>query len=259
MGNLLELNGVSKFFGGLHAVEGIDLTLEEGGFLGLIGPNGAGKSTLLNVIAGYYPATSGKTFFKGQDITDWPNWKRARAGLARTYQSNRLLPTRTVAHHIQLAIQAAKNPSVGAAVRQAFRPYRDPTDEAVAALAPFGMEELLLEEAEALPHGHQRLLGIAMTVAACPVRPGLLLLDEPVTGMNDVEIEFTLDAVRRLRADGFTVIIVEHNMRALMRSVERVYVLDVGKKLAEGTPAEIASNPKVIDAYLGSALQGEET
>jgi ABC-type branched-subunit amino acid transport system ATPase component len=249
--SVLELEAVTKTFGGLAAVQEVSFSVAEGDYLGLIGPNGAGKSTLMNLISGFLTPTGGAVRLMGQDVTDWPAWRRARLGLARTFQSNRLLPNRSVLEHLVLALRSRKSPSVLAALAGAFGRRSDIRADAMSHLELFGMVEMIDERADQLSWGHQRLLGVAMSVTACRSRPGLLLLDEPVAGMNEVEVGQALSVFRRLRESGFAIVLVEHNMSAVMSSVDRVLVIELGRRLAEGRPDEIVKDPRVIEAYLG--------
>lgn len=252
---LLQLESVSRNFGGLRAVVDLDLAVGPDDCVGLIGPNGAGKSTAINLISGSLSPSHGNVIFGGRDVTSWPVWRRARIGVARTFQANRLLPGRTVEEHLRLAMRAASGVTLTSALRSAL-PQRHRREIALPeGLAEIGLLDMLHERADQLSFGHQRLLGIAMSVCACVERPALLLLDEPVAGMNQVEVDATLRIIAALRRSGFAILLVEHNMSAVMRAVERVVVLNLGQKLAEGTPQEISRDSAVITAYLGKSAE----
>lgn len=253
--DLLTLDGISKSFGGLLAVDDVTFGLPRDGYIGLIGPNGAGKSTLVGLISGATRPTSGRILFDGTDVTAWPAWKRARHGIARTFQANRLLPKRSVSDHILLALRARGNPGVAWSLASALQPARTRARLVEEALEPFAMAHLADERADQLSFGHQRLLGVAMAVTACPHRPALLLLDEPVAGMNETEVASALAIFSRLRQDGFALLLIEHNMNAVMQSVDRVVVLELGRTLIEGTPAEVTRDERVIEAYLGRGVE----
>lgn len=234
---LLKVEGMTRRFGGLVAVKDLSFEVREGEILGLIGPNGAGKSTTFNVVSGYYKPTSGRLAFKGRDITGQGPARIARQGLVRTFQHDSLLREMTVYDNIVVGTFAM--------LRQ--RPERDARVRETAAL--MGLTEVLDEVAGNLPHGLQRLVSIAIAFAA---RPSLLCLDEPLTGLNQTEAMAVLAIFRRMREEhGISILLVEHNMKAVMDICDRIVVLDYGVFLATGTPLEIQTNPDVISAYLG--------
>ncbi|AUL13713.1 ABC transporter ATP-binding protein [Bordetella bronchiseptica] len=234
---LLKVEGMTRRFGGLVAVKDLSFEVREGEILGLIGPNGAGKSTTFNVVSGYYKPTSGRLAFKGRDITGQGPARIARQGLVRTFQHDSLLREMTVYDNIVVGTFAM--------LRQ--RPERDARVRETAAL--MGLTEVLDEVAGNLPHGLQRLVSIAIAFAA---RPSLLCLDEPLTGLNQTEAMAVLAIFRRMREEhGISILLVEHNMKAVMDICDRIVVLDYGVFLATGTPQEIQTNPDVISAYLG--------
>lgn len=234
---LFEAAGISRSFGGLKAVSNLSFTIREGEILGLIGPNGAGKSTTFNLISGYYRPHTGKLTFAGRDITGLKPSKVGRLGLVRTFQ-----------HHSLLAdLNVHENILTGAYMFVRDATAREQRIRETAELV--GLTSYLDEVAKNLPHGHQRLLSIAIAFAS---RPKLLCLDEPLTGLNGAEITHALDVIRRIRDDfGTTILLVDHNMRAVMKTCGRIVVLNFGEKLAEGSPEEVSRNPEVIRAYLG--------
>lgn len=236
---LLEARSITRRFGGLLAVSDLSFEVREGEILGLIGPNGAGKSTTFNLLSGFYRLTSGSITFLGKPLESGHPWKAARRGLVRTFQHDSLLKDMSVYDNILIgACQSVSDPAArDARVRETASIMR--------------LDSLLNEEARNLPHGHQRMLSIAIAFAG---HPKLLCLDEPLTGLNQTEAEEALALIRRLRDDfGTTILFVEHNMRAVMSLCDRIVVLHHGRKLASGTPEEISSNQAVIDAYLGGA------
>jgi branched-chain amino acid transport system ATP-binding protein len=237
MSALLVAQDLSRRFGGLLAVSALSFEVREGEVLGLIGPNGAGKSTTFNVISGFYRPTSGRLSFRGEDITGMSASAISRRGLVRTFQHGSLL--RDMSVHDNILIGALR------AVRE--RRGRERRVQETAEL--LGLGGLLDANAGSLPHGHQRMLSIAIALAA---RPTLLCLDEPLTGLNSTEIAAALQSMQRIRQEfAITIMLVDHNMRAVMRICDRIVVLNHGQKLAEGTPAEIRNDPEVIRAYLG--------
>ncbi|WP_445503823.1 ABC transporter ATP-binding protein [Microvirga sp. G4-2] len=234
---LLITKGLTRRFGGLVAVSNLDLEIRPREILGLIGPNGAGKSTTFNLISGFYKPTSGKLFIFGENCTGKSPLTISRLGLVRTFQHGSLMRSMTVSDNILLGtIHGIK----GAAKRR----------ERVAETAEMlGLTPYLSDEAGNLPHGLQRLVSIGIAFAA---RPRLLCLDEPLTGLNQTEVANTLTVLGRIRDEfSCSVLLVEHNMKAVMRVCDRIVVLHHGQHLATGTPAEIRADKKVIDAYLG--------
>jgi len=249
---LLEIRGLTKVFGGLTAVNKLDLTVSQGEIVGLIGPNGAGKTTFFNLISGVLKPTRGKIFYKGKNITGLKTDRIASRGIVRTFQATNVFPDMTVfenlavAHHLQ-----AKAGFMGAIFdsRAAREDNRDIEQKTMGILDYMGLIPFKDELAKNLPHGHLRLLGIALALAA---KPELLLLDEPITGMNPEEVTTVMGKIEGLWEKGITLVVVEHNMKALMKLGHRIVVMNFGRKIAEGTPEEIHNNKEVIEAYLGT-------
>lgn len=238
-GSILQAENISRRFGGLVAVSDFSFEIRAGEVLGLIGPNGAGKSTTFNVLSGYFRPSSGRITFLGEDVTGLSAVAMSRRGLVRTFQHGSLLKGMTVRENILIgALRSVRD-------KHARDRRIDETAEML------GLAAMLDSNAGSLPHGHQRMLSIAIAVAA---RPKLLCLDEPLAGLNNTEMSAALVAMRRLRDEfGMTIFLVDHNMRAIMQICERVVVLNYGRKLAEGTPLEIRQNAEVIRAYLGAS------
>ncbi len=224
-------------FEGVKAVDGVDLTLDQGEIMGLIGPNGAGKTTFMNAVSHFVPRTSGRVILGGQDVTSWPPHRLATAGLVRTFQDVATFPELTVFENVELG-------ALGAGLSR-----RKARARAWTLLEELGLERMATMPASALPHGEERRVGIARAVA---VAPKFLLLDEPAAGLDDRESLQLAETIAKLRDDvGCGVLLVEHDMRIIFRVCERIQVLDFGKPLALGTPGEIRTNPDVITAYLG--------
>ena len=230
---LLELSGLTKRFGGVTAVNAVDLTIPEGHVLGLIGPNGAGKTTLINLISGHFRADRGAIRFAGAEVTGLRPDQLARRGIARTFQSIRLFKGLTV----------MENALLGAFVRGSSPAL------ARAALERLGLAHRADALAGELAYGDQRRLEIARALAS---QPRLLILDEPAAGMNPTESAALRDLLRALAAEGLTIVLIEHDVRLVMGASERVAVLNFGRKIAEGTPGEIQADADVREAYLGA-------
>ena len=248
---LLELKGVTKYFGGLAAVSGFDMDVNEGEIRALIGPNGAGKTTMYNLITGFYPVTQGTITYNGQEITGLKPHQIAERGLVRTFQATSILfADHTVLQGMMVArhLEAGMNP-VTKFLGAAAKTEENNRKKCLELIEFFGLTQFKDELAVNLPHGHQRALGVALAMAT---EPKLLCLDEPVTGMNPTETEHFMGLIRNVRDQGITLLLVEHDMKAVMDISDRITVLSFGKKLAEGTPKEIQTNKEVVEAYLGA-------
>jgi branched-chain amino acid transport system ATP-binding protein len=249
---LLDVRGVSKRFGGLAAVREVSLSVEEGEIVGLIGPNGAGKTTLFNLISGVYHPDRGQILYRSRDITRLPLHATAALGLVRTFQLSSLFMDLTVFENVLIAAYrpAGFNLSLALFGTGADRKQAAWAREKAAATLDFmRLTELRDATARVLPYGHQKSLSVAVALAC---NPAMLLLDEPMAGLNDTETRMMMDDLRRIRATGLSMIVVEHNMTAVMALSDRIAVLNFGEKLAEGGSDEVRRNPQVIAAYLGS-------
>ena len=250
---ILQVEALTRRFGGLTAVDNLTFEVAAGEIRGLIGPNGAGKTTTFNVISGFYAPTSGRVIYDGRDISGLKTSRIAGLGLIRTFQITTLFQELSVFENVlvgcYLEAKAGLLPTLLGSNRARETAAAEKTREA---LAFFGLEERRDEPAFNLPHGLQRALGMAVALVA---DPKLLLLDEPFTGMNPEETRHMMDLVRRVRDRGITVLLVEHDMQAVMGLCDKITVLNFGQLLTEGTPEEIRQHPEVIEAYLGSAGQ----
>ncbi|MFC1950422.1 ABC transporter ATP-binding protein [Chloroflexota bacterium] len=251
---LLEVKKITKRFGGLTAINDLDLQVESGELAALIGPNGAGKSTFFNVISGVMRPTSGKVFFEGKDITGIKPHRIAEKGLVRTFQGTTLFSHLSVLKNVEIACHIAAKPNTIAAILglPSSKQREEETRQFAADIVKLvGLDTVTEELARNLPHGYQRTLGVAIALAT---RPKLLCLDEPVTGMNVEEVQFMTELISKIRKEGTTVLLIEHTMRVVMGICDRITVINFGGKIAEGTPEEIKNNKDVLEAYLG----GEE-
>ncbi len=239
----VEASGIAVHFEGVKAVDGVDLTLARGEILGLIGPNGAGKTTFINAITGFQRPTAGSVTIDGRDVTGWDASRIARRGLIRTFQSVRLFPRLTVLENVEAA-------AVGNGLRR-----RGARRHAYSLLERFGIADRAYQDGNGLPHGQERALGIVRALAA---QPRYLLLDEPAAGLNEVESDALVRSLAEVRDEfGCGLLVIEHDMRVIMRLCERIQVLDYGKTLAIGTPEEVRRNPAVLTAYLGRRREAE--
>lgn len=249
---LLRLEQLLMQFGGLTAVNNFSLTLRDGELIGLIGPNGAGKTTVFNMITGVLTPTAGRVSWRGANITRLAAQQIAARGIARTFQNIRLFSDMTVIENVLVSFHYDLEAHFWEAMLGLPRYRREEArirEEAVAYLDDLGLAYLAEEKAGSLPYGQQRRLEIARALA---MRPGLLLLDEPAAGMNPQETMELADLLQDLRKKyALTIFLIEHDMKFVMRVCERIKVLDYGITIAEGTPAEIQTNPEVIKAYLG--------
>jgi branched-chain amino acid transport system ATP-binding protein len=247
---LLEVSGLTKHFGGLAAVNQLDFHVNKGEILGLIGPNGAGKTTVFNLITGVFPSTRGRVVFDGVDITHKKPHQVARLGIGRTFQLNPLFGNFTVLENISASFHLHPSSSLldiyfNTATYRRNEAYIQEQSLEISKLA--GLDRVKYELAKNLPHGYQKMLGMARALAT---RPRLLLLDEPIAGMNPDEIDSALKNIRKTQQQGVTILIVEHNMQ-ILDLCDRVVVISFGQKITEGLPQEVRGNEEVIKAYFG--------
>jgi branched-chain amino acid transport system ATP-binding protein len=249
---LLECRNVSRYFGGLRAVGGLSLTLEPGELVGLIGPNGAGKTTVFNMITGIFPPTEGEVLLEGRSLAGLAPYRVTQLGIARTFQNIRLYKEMSVLDNVRTAMHADRGYGLFDALLRTRRfgaAERRLTEQAEALLERMKLSARRDERAGSLPYGEQRRLEIARALAT---GPKLLLLDEPAAGMNPSEVGDLLELVRGIQRDfGLTILLIEHQMSLVMNLCQRLVVLDFGEAIAQGTPAEIQSNARVLEAYLG--------
>lgn len=251
---ILELRKINKAFGGLQAVEDLDLKIEKGEIFGLIGPNGAGKTTTFNLISGVYPPSGGRVLFEGQDITGMKAHKVAKIGIARTFQITSLFREYTVLENVLTGFHLSLRSGLWSSLfptTESLKKERTIRERALEILSFLEIQHLQNQEAQNLSFGHQRLSTLAMALA---LDPKLLMLDEPVGGLNPEEIRMIIDRIEKIqdRKPDIAIILVEHNMPVVMNICQQIVVMNFGEKIAEGSPDEIRSDPDVIQAYLGS-------
>jgi branched-chain amino acid transport system ATP-binding protein len=262
---LLRVEGLTRTFAGLAALQGVSFELEAGGIFGLIGPNGAGKTTLLAILAGALRPTAGRILFEERDVTGMPAFAAVRAGIVRTHQVPRPFRTLSVLDNVEVGIRfgrASRAPAAGRAAvgggggRDAAGSAsgaRDAAGGAMQVLERVGLAHRARAAAGTLSVGDQKRLELARALAA---RPSLLLCDEVCSGLTAAEAESVLRLLREIRAAGTTILYVEHDLKAIMAVCDRVIVMDHGQKLAEGSPAAVQTNPAVIEAYIGASGKG---
>lgn len=250
--NILELQNITIRFGGLTAVDKLDIKVKSGEILSLIGPNGAGKSTVFNLITGIYKPSEGIILFQGEELTGSPPYRIAQKGITRTFQSIRLFSDLSVFDNVRIGAHVCGH--AGLFHSLSYSPFmcmeeKALGEKALATLDFLGLTHKKTEIAKNLSYGEQRRLEIARALVS---NPKVLLLDEPAAGMNPYEKTVLMDIIRKIRDTGVTVFLVEHDMTLVMGISERIVVLDYGRKIAEGTPLEIRQNNSVIEAYLGT-------
>ena len=255
MAELLKVDNVSMVFGGLRAVSNLSMHIDKGELIGLIGPNGAGKTTAFNMITGVYTPTEGKVYFNGQQSSGKKSYQVTQMGMARTFQNIRLFSELSVIDNVKIAYNMHVTYNLADAIVRDGKYLSEEeyiTQKALDLLKIFHLEEEAHEVAKNLPYGKQRRLEIARALAT---EPKLLLLDEPAAGMNPQETKELMEMIRWIRKEfNLSILLIEHDMGLVMGVCERIYVLEYGMKIAEGTPDEIKQNARVIEAYLGEEV-----
>lgn len=252
---ILTLEHISMSFGGLKALSRLSLEVDKGSISSLIGPNGAGKTTVFNIITGIYRQDRGRVIYRGKDISRLPGSRVTALGIARTFQNIRLFQSMTALENVMVGMHSkTRSGPLQALFKTPFqvREEKESARRAFEILEFLGLADLYDDPASSLPYGGQRRLEIARAMAA---DPGVLLLDEPAAGMNPLETRELMDLILKLRERGLTIVLVEHDMKLVMGISESITVLDHGAKIAQGTPDEIRTNEKVIEAYIGSPMK----
>ena len=252
-GIVLQLDQVTKRFGGLTAVDNVSFQIRRGEIFALIGPNGAGKTTLFNTVTGMYKTTSGTIVFQGKDITGLKPYRVAGLGIARTFQQIRLFSYMSALDNIKVGEHHRMRARLWDSLFKTPRARREEREVEAKAMELHkfvGIEDQAYNYARNLPYGHQRRLEIARALAT---NPSLLLLDEPAAGANPQEKRQLMELVERVRGQGITILLIEHDMKVVMGISDRILVLDYGERIAEGKPQEVRTNPRVIEAYLGKS------
>lgn len=248
---LLHVDNLSKEFGGIHAVENLNFTIEPGTIHSIIGPNGAGKTTLFNLITGVYTPTTGTILLKGEDITNVPTYALAGAGVSRTFQNLQIFFNMSAVENVMVGNHLNTDsrflPSLFGlpSIKQGERACRERAEKI---MCEVGLESYIGSDADSMPYGALKWLEIARALAS---EPEILLLDEPAAGLNPMETQEIDELIKRIAAKGITVVLVEHDMKLVMGVSDHILVLDSGRKLAEGTAEDIRQNPAVVEAYLG--------
>jgi branched-chain amino acid transport system ATP-binding protein len=250
---ILSARNISKNFGGLNALDRVDMDLERGRIHGLIGPNGSGKTTMLNVLSGIYPPSAGSVLFEGAEMASAPPHSIAAAGVARTFQNLRLFKDLSVLENVLVGRQPHLGYGLGTIFLQRHRSAERRARERAQELVQFvGLSHRASVRAADLPYGEQRRVEIARAIA---LEPKLLLLDEPLVGMNPTEVDRVVGLFMKIRENGCSLLLVEHTMRVVMNICERITVLNFGRRIADGTSSEVRANPDVISAYLGEGRE----
>jgi branched-chain amino acid transport system ATP-binding protein len=250
---ILETRGLSVHFGGLKAVDKVDMAVRQGHIHGIIGPNGAGKTTLFNMLTGFIEPAAGRIFFKGRDITGFPPHAAASLGLCRSFQNIKLFKTMTVLENVKVGFHHRLRTSLFDAVFRGRRFREDEklaVDQGMELLQTMGLAKYASFKAAKLPYGTQRRLEIARALAS---NPEVLLLDEPAAGMNPAETAELTASIRNINAGGKTIVVIEHDMKLIMKICDRITVLNQGSKICEGDAEKVRRDPGVIQAYLGRA------